>query len=199
MKRRRMFQTFKAAVEAGNYTDLPELPATVDPQLHLSRNSVPQPFFLVCGKDTVVAQMSGEAVVHLKDSSVNRFNLVAGDHVYVPAGTPHRIIPLTESVQLRYKAPHAGMEGAAWFCEGCGAELARAEWDTEIVVSQRAYFQACEAFSADERLRVCRVCAVVHPPVELELFTAWNDIADGLEAERTAALEKQLALAAPQS
>lgn len=196
MKRRRMFQAFKAAHDVGNYADVPELPATVDPQVHLSRNSVPQPFHLVCGKDTLIAQMSGEAVVYLKDSSVNSFTMVPGDNVYIPAGTPHRIVPMTQSVQLRYKAPHAGMEGAAWFCEKCGSELARAEWDTEEVVPQRGYYQACEAFNANEKLRTCRNCDTQAPPIDLELFSSWTDVADALEAERTAEQEKDAALAA---
>jgi mannose-6-phosphate isomerase-like protein (cupin superfamily) len=186
MKRRRMFPAFKAALEAGNYSDLPELPAAVDPQVYLSRNSVPQPFHLVCGKDTVLVQMSGEAVVHLRDSSVNRFNLVPGDHVYVPAGTPHRVIPLTESVQLRYKAPKAGLEGVVWFCEHCGRELAGADWDTSVVVPQRAYLQACAAFNESDDLRTCRGCGAEHPSIDLGLFAAWDEIATALEAERAA-------------
>lgn len=190
MKRRRMFQAFKAALDASNYTDLPELPATVDPQVYLSRNTVPQPFHLVCGKDTVIAQMSGEAVVHLKDSSVNSYNLVPGDHVYVPAGTPHRIVPLTESVQLRYKAPNAGMEGVSWFCEKCGGELARTEWDTSVVVPQRAYLWACEAFNANQKLRACRACGTEHALIDLTLFASWDVVASGLEEERAAAQEK---------
>lgn len=193
MKRRRMFQAFKAAVDAANYTELPELPATVDPQIYLSRNSVPQPFYLTCGKDTVIAQMSGEAVVDLKHSSVNSYTLVPGDNVYMPAGTPHRIVPLTESVQLRYKAPDAGMEGVSWFCEGCGSELAGTAWDTAQIVPQRAYLQACEAFNADDGLRTCRDCSIEHPRIDMALFAAWDDIASALEAELAADREKRAA------
>lgn len=196
MRRRRMFPVFKAALEAGNYSDLPELPPAVDPQVYLSRNSVPQPFHLVCGKDSVIVQMSGEAVVHLRDSSVNRFTLVPGDHVYVPAGTPHRIVPLTESVQLRYKAPTAGMEGVAWYCEQCGLELAGAEWDTSVVVPQRAYLQACVAFNETEELRRCRGCGTEHPSIDLGAFASWAEIAAALEEERVAELEKSAPLAA---
>lgn len=196
MKRRRMFSAFKAAQEVGNYTDVPELPATVDPQVCLSRNSVPQPFYLICGKDTLIAQMSGEAVVYLKDSSVNSFSMEPGDNVYIPAGTPHRIVPMTQSIQLRYKAPIAGMEGVAWFCDKCGSELARAEWDTEEIVPQRGYYQASEAFNANDKLRVCQGCDTEHPSINLELFAAWNDVADALEAERAAEQKKSAALAA---
>jgi hypothetical protein len=197
MKRRRMFQTYKAAIEAGDYTELPELPAVVDPQVYLSRNSVPQPFYLICGKDTVVAQMSGEAVMYLKDSSVNSFKLAPGDNVYVPAGTPHRIVPLSVSVQLRYKAPSAGMEGVAWFCDACGRELARAEWDTSVVVPQRGYLDACTAFNADQPKRTCRGCGTEHPAIDLGPFSSWHDVAAALEEERAAQAEKSARLSTP--
>jgi 3-hydroxyanthranilate 3,4-dioxygenase len=182
-----MFQAFKASGEAGDYTELPMLPAHVDPQVYLSRNSVPQPFFLICGKDTVIAQLSGEAQLQLRDSSVNTFALGPGDNVYVPAGTPHRIVPLTEVVQLRYKAVKAGLEGVAWFCEECGLELCRAEWDTAAVVSQRAYYDACLAFNDDPQARACRRCGAEHPRIDLDRFTAWLGIAKELADERAAA------------
>ena len=183
MKRRRMFQAFKAAGEAGEYTDLPMLPAQVDPQVYLSRNSVPQPFFLVCAKDTVIAQLSGEAQIQLRDSSVNTFALAPGDNVYIPAGTPHRIVPLTEVVQLRYKAAKKALEGVAWFCEECGLELGRAEWDTAEIVPQRGYHDACQAFNDDPQVRVCRRCGAEHPRVDLDRFSAWLGIAKDLENE----------------
>ena len=105
--------------------------------MFMSRNSVAQPFHLICGKDTVVVQMSGTADMLLKDSSVNRFHLTVGDHVYVPAGTPHRIVPSEESIQIRYKPRSAGLEGVAWFCPGCDRELHRVEWDTAETVRSR--------------------------------------------------------------
>jgi len=40
MDRRRMLHAFKAAQEIGNYEEVPVLPAKVDPQLFMSRNSV---------------------------------------------------------------------------------------------------------------------------------------------------------------
>ncbi len=156
MDRRRMLHAFKAAQEIGNYEEVPVLPTKVDPQMFMSRNSVAQPFHLICGKDTVVVQMSGTADVHFKDSSVNRFHMTVGDHVYVPAGTPHRIVPADESVQIRYKARSAGLEGVAWFCPGCDRELHRVEWDTAETVSQQAYLDACLAFNDDEQLAALR-------------------------------------------
>lgn len=196
MKRRRMFQTFKAAGEVADYSEMPMLPMAVDPQVTLSRNTLPQPFYLVCAKDTMLAQLSGEAVVHLRHSTVSSFNLGPGDNVYVPAGTPHRIVPLTLSVQLRYKAQKPGLEGVAWFCEDCDLELCRAEWDTEETASHRAYHDACEAFNSSEGVRRCDRCAAEHPAVDLAPFCSWLDTAEAVEAERAAAREKAAAASA---
>jgi mannose-6-phosphate isomerase-like protein (cupin superfamily) len=178
-----MLHTFKAAQEIGNYEDVPVLPAKVDPQLHMSRNAVAQPFHLICGKDTVVVQMSGAAEMYLKDSSVNRFTMTVGDHVYVPAGTPHRIVPSDESVQLRYKARSAGLEGVAWYCPGCDRELHRVEWDTAETVSQQAYYDACVAFNEDDSLRHCSGCGAHHPRIEMAPFTGWQPLAEQLRTE----------------
>jgi 3-hydroxyanthranilate 3,4-dioxygenase len=62
-----MLHAFKS--EVGEYEDVAVLPAETDPQLYLSRNRQPQPFHLICSKDTVLSQLSGEAHVHLRDSS----------------------------------------------------------------------------------------------------------------------------------
>jgi mannose-6-phosphate isomerase-like protein (cupin superfamily) len=183
MDRRRMLHTFKTAQDIGNYEDVPVLPAKVDPQLYMSRNTVPQPFHLICGKDTVVVQMAGTAEMYLKDSSVNRFAMTVGDHVYVPAGTPHRIVPSEESVQLRYKARSAGLEGLAWYCPGCDRELHRCEWDTAETISQGVYYDACLAFNNDETLRRCSGCGAQHPRIDMEPFTAWKPLAEQLRAE----------------
>lgn len=183
MNRRRMLNGLKAAQEIGDYADVPVLPANLDPQAHLSRNTVAQPFWLICGKDTVLAQMSGTAVVHLKDSSVNWFTMDIGDHVYVPAGTPHRIVPTGESVQLRYKARMPGLEGVAWYCPGCDRELHRIEWDTAETVSQQAYHDACNEFNDKEALRSCAECDTTHPLIDMTPFSAWPEIAQKLQSE----------------
>lgn len=183
MDRRRMLHTFKAAQEVGEYDEVPVLPTKVDPQLFMSRDSVPQPFHLICGKDTALVQMTGTAQLFFKDSSVNRFMMTPGDHVYVPAGTPHRVVPSEESVQLRYKARAAGLEGVAWYCPGCDAELHRVEWDTAATVSQQAYHDACVAFNEDETLRRCPGCGAQHPRIEMEPFTGWQPLAERLRAE----------------
>ncbi|WP_431878914.1 hypothetical protein [Amycolatopsis sacchari] len=185
MKRRRMLNGLKAAQDLGDYADVPVLPANVDPQAHLSRNTVAQPFWLICGKDNVLAQLSGTAVVHLKETSVLRFSMEIGDHVYIPAGTPHRIVPTEEGVQLRYKARVPGLEGVAWYCPGCDRELHRVEWDTADTISQQAYYDACAEFNDKDTLRHCEGCGTTHDPVDLTPFSAWTDIAHSLEAEPT--------------
>ena len=178
-----MLHAFKAAKEVSNYEEVPVLPVKVDPQMFLSRNSVAQPFYLICGKDTVVVQMSGTATMYLKDSSVNRFHMSVGDHVYVPAGTPHRIVPNEESIQIRYKARSAGLEGVSWFCPGCDRELHRVEWDTATTVSQQVYHDACAAFNEDETLRRCIYCGAQHPRIDMKPFAAWQSLAEQLRDE----------------
>ena len=108
MNRRRMLHPFKT--ELGEYEDAAVLPEDTDPQLYLSRNRQPQPFHLICSKDNVLSQLSGAAQVHLRDSSVNRFRMDVGDHVYIPAGTPHRIVPIAEGVTLRFQPLAAGLQ-----------------------------------------------------------------------------------------
>ena len=186
MDRRRMVNGLKVAQELGNYSEAPVMPVHVDPQVHISRNSVPQPFYLVCEKDTVLAQMSGSAVLQLKGSSVNYFTMGVGDHVYVPAGTPHRIVPSEESVQLRYKGLAPGLEGAAFYCTGCGQELHRSEWDTAEKASQQAYYDTCSAFNTDESLRTCSGCGTVHPTIDLADFDTWLPLAEKLSGELVA-------------
>ncbi len=181
MVRKRAFNIFQQAREAGPYDEYPVLPPEIDPQLHLSRNDRPQPFFLICEHDTVLAQMSGRATVIFKDANVLRFALTAGDFVYVPAGTPHRIVPETESIQIRYKPRDAGWEGAAWYCERCGAELWRSEWNTAEQISQDGYWRSCQAFNDDSAQRTCAGCATVADKIDLGAFR-WREIAAELRA-----------------
>ena len=120
MPQRRGFKTFAAAKESGPYDEYPMFPPNTDPQICLSRNDRPQPFFLVCEQDSVLVQMAGEGRVCFPEGPIRFHPLEPGDFVYVPGGTPHRILPETECVQYRFKAEHAGLEGVAWYCEGCG-------------------------------------------------------------------------------
>jgi len=185
MERRRMLHIFKVAKECGPYDELPALPDEFDLQLHLSRNDRPQPFYLICDHDTVLVQMSGEGRVEFKDAPVLYHTLEPGDWVYVPAGTPHRLVPDVESVQVRYKAQKPALEGVAWYCQRCGAELWRDEWELAREFPQEAYLRACQEFNADTARRTCSVCGAEHPSVELSGFR-WHEIAQDLRQEGAA-------------
>ena len=182
MDRRRMLNAFVAASELADFDEFPVLTEKSDLQVYLSRNTVPQPFFLICEKDCVMAQLSGTARMEFRESSVNRFAMGPGDMVYIPAGTPHRVTPHTESVQLRYKPRENGLEGVAWYCESCDAEIQRFEWDTNTTVPQAAYLASCEAFNGDPALRTCPSCSAAHPEVDYSAPN-WARIAEELESE----------------
>jgi 3-hydroxyanthranilate 3,4-dioxygenase len=166
----------REARRLGPYSEFPVLRPEVDPQLHLSRNDRSQPFFLICEKDCVLVQLAGEAVLDFREVSVSEFNLEVGDHVYIPAGTPHRIRIISESIQYRFKASNSDREAVVWVCESCGAELSRHTWSNEAILPQEGYQAAGEAFNADPERRACRSCGAHHPIVDLSPF-AWPDIA----------------------
>lgn len=176
MDRKRMLNGFKAAAEVGAYDEFPVLVDGIDPQVYLSRNDRPQPFYLICEKDSLLAQMAGTGRLFMKYSPVLWEPMQPGDFVYIPAGTPHRYVPTTESLQTRYKAAPAGLEGVAWFCDGCGSEIAREEWDTAERLPQEGYWQACQAFNASLERRTCPGCAQVHPELDLS-GVRWPQIA----------------------
>ncbi|MFJ9889447.1 hypothetical protein ACIQRW_26795 [Streptomyces sp. NPDC091287] len=170
MNRRRMLHALKAAQETGDYEDAAVLHEAVDPQIYLSRNHLPQPFHLICSKDTVLTQLSGGAHLTLRDSSVNSFRMTVGDIVYMPAGTPHRIVPTEEGVCLRYMPLAAGMIGAVWYCPGCDAELWRHEWEhSNDSPAAGFYADACSRFNADPG-RTCGKCGADHPAVDLAAY-----------------------------
>ncbi|MET8873217.1 hypothetical protein [Nocardia sp. NPDC004604] len=176
MGRRRMLSAFKTAAEIGNYADLAVLPLDVDPQVSLSRNWLPQPFYHLYSHDIVIAQLSGRSVLRMHDSSVNYFTLTTGDNVYVPAGTPHRIEPIEEGVMLSYVPLELGLEGAAWFCTHCDAELYRLEWEHDNdVEANRVYATACARFNSDVEARTCRECGTVTDEVDLEAL-GWSGL-----------------------
>jgi hypothetical protein len=181
MRRKRQVNIFEDAREAGPYDEFPVLPPDMEPQVHLSRNDRPQPFYLICERDTVLAQVSGDAMVAFAEGPARYFTLEPGDYVYVPAGTPHQITPRSESVQLRYKAKAPGLEGVAWYCPTCGAEVAREEWDTADELPQDAYWRICQAFNADAARRACARCGTEHPPLDLTGIR-WPEIAAAIRA-----------------
>jgi hypothetical protein len=185
MRRKNRFDTFKEAPQRGPYDEFPMLELGIDPQVHLSRNAIAQPFFLICEQDTVLAQAAGEARVEFRNSSVNYFNMELGDYVYVPGGTPHRIVPKSESIHLRYKAEHPGLEAAAWYSERTGEEISRVTWDCADELPQAAYLRACTAFNGDAKMRTCPTTGAVLPQIDLGPFR-WAEIAAEIhEAEES--------------
>lgn len=191
MRRKNRFETYKEAASRGNYDEFPMLELGIDPQLHLSRNSVAQPFFLICEQDCVIAQMSGAARVEFRQSPANYFNLELGDFVYIPGGTPHRLLPARESIHLRYKACHPGLEAASWF-KGAD-EVARITWNTESELPQEGYLRACIAFNADRAMRGGL------PEIDLAPFR-WADVAAEVkdaDASEMARLQKKGAVDLP--
>jgi hypothetical protein len=169
MNRRRMLHVFKS--EFGQYEDAPVLPPETDPQIYVSRNALPQPFYLLCEKDNVLSQISGKSRVYLHGSAVNWFRTDVGDHVYVPAGTPHRIVPAESGVMVRYQPLQAGRQGAAWYCDRCGAELRRYEWEHDNDTPPSDYYAAaCARFNQDATERTCAVCGTAAAPVDLAAY-----------------------------
>jgi hypothetical protein len=186
MPRNHQVVTFAAAPHAGPYDERPMLPETLDLQIHLSRNDRPQPFFLVCEHDTVLFAMKGSGHVEYREASVLRHGYEIGDHLYVPAGVPHRIIPETETIQYRYKLPESELEGVAWYCEGCGQELYREIFEIKSELPQEAYLRIAGAFNKDQSLRTCRKCSTVHPALDLSPYR-WEQLAAELKKEAAAA------------
>jgi hypothetical protein len=170
------FSTFAEAAGAGPYDERSMLPDSIDLQMLLSRNDRPQPFFLVCQHDSVLVVMTGEGRVQFKDAPVLWHSYVPGDFLYVPAGTPHRILPATESIQYRYKLPESELEAVAWYCEGCGTALHRDTWELAAETPQAAYLRACTEFNADASRRRCTACGAVHPAIDLAPYR-WAELA----------------------
>jgi len=183
--RKKTFQTFREAAKLGAYDEMPMLPDDKQVQVHLSKNDRPQPFYLICGKDTLLSLMSGAARVEFKGTGIDHFALRPGSFVYVPAGAPHRIVPTETSVMMRYKQMHAGLEGVAWYCDNCDAEIYRQVWDTATTLSQLKYEEVCSRFAADASLRTCRRCGSIHPAPDLAGFR-WSEVACAIAAESAA-------------
>ncbi|MBN1209671.1 MAG: hypothetical protein JXB05_32785 [Myxococcaceae bacterium] len=181
LPRKKTFVVFREAGKLGPYDERPMLPDSTQTQIYLSRNEGPQPFYLICEKDTLVAVFSGTGRMELELTSVRSFPLEPGDHVYVPAGTPTRLFADTESVIMRYKASQPGLEGVAWYCESCRTELYRYVFDTARSSSHEGYLTGCRAFNQDEARRRCSACGWVHPAIELGRYR-WEELAGQLRS-----------------
>ncbi len=193
MRRKNRVDLYAEAPARGNFDECPMLEIGIEPQLHLSRSDVDQPFFLICEQDCVIAQMHGTARIEFRNASVNYFDLVLGDFVYVPGGTAHRILTTSPSLQVRYKPEHAGLEGVAWYSPKTGAEISRVVWDCAVELPQEGYLRACSAFNDNVAMRTCPDTGAVLPQIDLSRFN-WARVAAEIreaEAFETARLEKR--------
>ena len=121
--------------------------------------------------------MAGEGRVEFKGTSVQHHHYCAGDFIYVPAGTPHRILPTTESIRYRYKLSESKLEGVAWYCEECGTEIHREVWELGEAQPQDGCLRACEAFNATASYRSCPDCEATHPQIDTQ-GTRWAKLAN---------------------
>jgi 3-hydroxyanthranilate 3,4-dioxygenase len=183
MERSQLADLLALAHDAGPYGDLPVPPASFDPQLYVSRNDRDQPFHLICERDTMLATLAGSGSIEFREAPVLRHDVAAGDFVYVPGCTPHRIRPHTPLTQVRFKALAAGLEALVWYCPSCSSEVWRHEFDTAAEIPQAVYAVATAEFSARPELRTCRDCGSIHPPLALDGYR-WNEIAAELAGER---------------
>lgn len=180
-KRKKTINTFKEGKKTwGSYDDFPLAAVGVDPAPHLSRNSVAQPFHLVTSRDELLVTMAGTGTVEFRSpSGVKTLDFEAGTVTYLPARMPSRVLPATESLQVRLKAATPNQEAAAFFCTSCDALLHSVEFVTDL--PQQNYWDAVIGFNGSTEQRTCAKCGTVADPVDLS-GVAWNDVADVLKA-----------------
>lgn len=179
--RKNFVDSFPESVSYGPYDEFPMLAPETDPQIHVSKNHLPQPFYLICSKDSVLAQLSGKATIRLKHPEVISQSTQPGDFLYIPAGTPHTIEPDGPGIYHRYKARDAGLEGVAWYCDNCNKELYREVWDSATELPQNAYSRITNTFNSTPSMRLCKFCGTEHPPVDLTGIR-WKEVAEDISA-----------------
>ena len=179
IKRGRFQNMFDLADEVGSWDERLVAPPFADPQVAMSHGADPQPFFLVCEKDTLVVQYTGESDVDLRFTGTRQTHMEMGDMLYVPAGTPCRIVPREDSIYARIKAINPGLEGVSWFCPSCDVEVWRYEFDANTEFVQQGYLDGCQQFNADAARRTCRACQAVHAEVDISGFR-WAQLIEEL-------------------
>lgn len=185
-RRKNKFNFLKEAERLQSFDDFPMLRPEIDPQLHLSRNSVDQPFYLRCEKDMVLAQPTGASRIEFADGPTRYFDMEPGDYVYVPAGYGHRVRTSEPGILIRYKAREPGSETILWLCPDCGSEVHHCQIDGNAGPVQAGYAEACRTFNADAELRRCPACATGCPAIDLQPFR-WDEVARAIiEAESDA-------------
>ncbi|MBF6569333.1 MAG: hypothetical protein IVW54_10715 [Candidatus Binataceae bacterium] len=177
MERRKATNIFAAVSGClGSHDDLPIMPAGSDPMTCVSRNRVPQPFFLISVHDQVLVMFAGTSRIELPGSDLGHTELKPGQMLYIPAGQPSRIVPLTESIQLKWRGEPGGWEAAVWYCARCNHEVFAKEFNTAVQLPQEAYWQACREFNADAKARTCSNCGAVSDAVDLSDIR-WAEVA----------------------
>jgi 3-hydroxyanthranilate 3,4-dioxygenase len=178
-ERRKTLNVFRETARLwGSYDDFPVAPAGVDPSPHLSRNQVPQPFYLVTARDEVLVTMAGTGEVRFRDQGCTVLAVGPGDVAYLPARIPARIVPHGELVQVRLKGNPPFTEAAAWYCDNCGALMHRVEFTSDV--PQGAYWEAVAGYNSQAGQRTCPACGHEHDQAELGDIV-WNAVADALE------------------
>jgi 3-hydroxyanthranilate 3,4-dioxygenase len=151
----------------GSYDDLPLLPPGANPCPYLSRNRVPQPFFLAAATSAVLAHLRGEADLDLRGPTRTVLRLRPGDHVSLPADVPYRVLPRGECVQVIYRVEPRGREVLLWYCPYCDTRLYPHYVEAGPGPRQPAYWAAVQAFNTTTDLRLCEYCGALHQPVSL--------------------------------
>jgi len=115
MHRKRMIDTFKDAEALGPFDEYPRAGRRKSIRNSTSvRNDRPQPFYLICGQGQLYwFQMSGTATFIAQTPRCPQLPTHPRRFcVYVPAGTPHCLIPNGVSINHRYKGrTRAGTRG----------------------------------------------------------------------------------------
>ena len=183
IKRKKTSNLFEEALEClGSYDDFPVMPVGTDPMSCLSRNRVPQPFFLASENDSVIVMLAGRCGVEMPSAPIPEVEMKAGEALYLPAGQSSRIVPLGECLQLRWRPEPAGWEAAVWYCRNCKRELHRREFNTAEIIPQQAYWNACQEFNAVVGLRNCAHCHALNPEVDLSDIK-WPEVAAQIRAQ----------------
>jgi hypothetical protein len=181
LTRSRAADTFGLAAEAGPYGFWPVLPPGLDPQFHASLNDRRQPFHLVHEHDAVLVHLTGRGSVVFPEGPVRWHPLMPGDHVYLPAGLPYRVVTSEPCVQLLLKADVPALEAVAFYCASCDQLVYRVDFDLGGDPVQRHYHRICSSFNENDARRRCSGCGTVATAIDLTPY-AWLDLADRIDA-----------------
>ena len=168
----------------GSYDDFPVLNPGIDPMVYLSRNKVPQPFWLSSDKDQTILNLSGRCRIEFKDCEYNYMQLEPGDAVYLPAGVPNHLIPDGECLQLRFKAEPPGHEEISFYCH-CNYVLYSKSFDASKNIAQQVYWESCQDYNHNQAIRTCQNCSKVAAPLDLTDIV-WPQVVENIQKANAA-------------